>query len=50
MRTFATTTLSFVLMVLNGTVTILAFSGVLWSISRSLFAGGGRLRGDGLAR
>ena len=31
-RTFTTTTLSFVLMVLN-TITIIAFSGVLWSIS-----------------
>jgi putative ATP-binding cassette transporter len=37
-RTFSTTTLSFVLMVLNGTVTIIAFSGVLWSITPVLFA------------
>jgi vitamin B12/bleomycin/antimicrobial peptide transport system ATP-binding/permease protein len=37
-RTFTTTTLSFVLMVLNGTVTIVAFSGVLWSITPYLFA------------
>ena len=34
-RTFTTTTLSFVLMVLNGSITIVAFSGVLWSISRT---------------
>jgi putative ATP-binding cassette transporter len=37
-RTFTTTTLSFVLMVLNGTITIIAFSGVLWSITPELFA------------
>jgi putative ATP-binding cassette transporter len=37
-RTFTTTTLSFVLMVLNGTITIIAFSGVLWSITPGLFA------------
>src|SRR5262249_58023624 len=37
-RTFTTTTLSFVLMVLNGSITILAFSGVLWSITPVLFA------------
>jgi putative ATP-binding cassette transporter len=37
-RTFTTSTLSFVLMVLNGTVTIVAFSGVLWSITPVLFA------------
>jgi putative ATP-binding cassette transporter len=37
-RTFTTSTLSFVLMVLNGTVTIIAFSGVLWSITPVLFA------------
>jgi putative ATP-binding cassette transporter len=36
-RTFTTTTLSFVLMLLNGTITIIAFSGVLWSISPGLF-------------
>lgn len=36
-RTFSTTTLSFVLMSLNGLITVLAFSGVLWSISPSLF-------------
>ena len=36
-RTFTTSTLSFVLMVLNGTITIIAFSGVLWSITPVLF-------------
>jgi putative ATP-binding cassette transporter len=36
-RTFTVTTLSFVLMALNSTFTILAFSGVLWSISPLLF-------------
>ncbi|MGE3500113.1 MAG: ABC transporter ATP-binding protein/permease [Candidatus Binatia bacterium] len=37
-RTFATTTLSLLLVWLNGTFTILAFAGVLWSISPLLFA------------
>jgi putative ATP-binding cassette transporter len=37
-RAFTTTTLSFVLMLCNATVTVVAFSGVLWSISRTLFA------------
>ncbi|SMF96546.1 putative ATP-binding cassette transporter [Methylomagnum ishizawai] len=36
-RVFTTTTLSFALMLLNGTFTALAFSGVLWSISPRLF-------------
>lgn len=36
-KTFTVTTLSFTLMVLNGTFTALAFSGVLWSISPILF-------------
>ncbi|PIP45108.1 MAG: ABC transporter [Deltaproteobacteria bacterium CG23_combo_of_CG06-09_8_20_14_all_51_20] len=36
-RTFSTTTLSFILMSLNGLITVLAFSGVLWSISPQLF-------------
>jgi len=36
-RSFTATTLSFVLMLLNATLTILAFSGVLWSISPLLF-------------
>jgi vitamin B12/bleomycin/antimicrobial peptide transport system ATP-binding/permease protein len=36
-RAFAVTTLSFVLMVLNATFGIVAFSGVLWSISPPLF-------------
>jgi putative ATP-binding cassette transporter len=37
-RAFTVTTLSFVLMLLNGTITVVAFSGVLWSISPLLFA------------
>jgi len=37
-RAFTATTLSFVLMLSNTAVTVLAFSGVLWSISRTLFA------------
>jgi putative ATP-binding cassette transporter len=37
-RTFTATTLSLLLVWLNGTFTILAFSGVLWSISPLLFA------------
>jgi len=47
LRAFAVTTLSFVLMALNSSFTIVAFSGVLWSISPLLFvvavlyAGGG---------
>jgi putative ATP-binding cassette transporter len=36
-RAFTVTTLSFVLMVLNSSFTIVAFSGVLWSISPVLF-------------
>lgn len=36
-RAYCTTTLSFVLMLLNGTLTVIAFSGVLWSISPLLF-------------
>jgi len=36
-RSFSTTTLSFVLMLSNGALTALAFSGVLWSISPTLF-------------
>ena len=36
-RLLTTTTLSFVLMVLNGTMTVLSFSGVLWTISPKLF-------------
>jgi putative ATP-binding cassette transporter len=36
-RAFTTTTISFVLMLLNGTLTVIAFSGVLWSISPLLF-------------
>jgi putative ATP-binding cassette transporter len=36
-RGFATATISFALMLLNGTFTIIAFSGVLWSISSTLF-------------
>ena len=36
-RQLTTTTLSFVLMVLNGTIAVLSFSGVLWTISPKLF-------------
>src|SRR4030095_9601728 len=36
-RTFVQMTLSLLLMFLNGTITVVAFSGVLWSISRTLF-------------
>lgn len=36
-RNLTTTTLTFVLMVVNGSFTILAFSGVLWTISPLLF-------------
>jgi putative ATP-binding cassette transporter len=36
-RAFTTTTISFVLMLLNGSLTVIAFSGVLWSISPLLF-------------
>lgn len=36
-RQLTTTTLSFLLMILNGTMTVLSFSGVLWTISPKLF-------------
>jgi vitamin B12/bleomycin/antimicrobial peptide transport system ATP-binding/permease protein len=36
-RTFTTTTLSFILLFLNASFTVFAFSGVLWSISPRLF-------------
>ena len=36
-RAFTTTSLSFTLLIINGTVTALSFSGVLWSISPMLF-------------
>jgi len=36
-RAFTTTTLSFILLILNGTFTAVTFSGVLWSISPFLF-------------
>jgi vitamin B12/bleomycin/antimicrobial peptide transport system ATP-binding/permease protein len=36
-RAFTTTTLSFLLLILNGTLTAISFSGVLWSISPLLF-------------
>lgn len=36
-KTFTTTSLSFLILILNGTITALAFSGVLWSISPVLF-------------
>lgn len=37
-RAFTTTTLSFTLLFLSGTITALSFSGVLWTISPLLFA------------
>jgi len=37
-RALTTTSLSFLLMILNGTFTAISFSGVLWSISPPLFA------------
>lgn len=36
-RAFTTTTLGFVLLIVNGTITALSFSGVLWTISPMLF-------------
>ncbi|MES2477422.1 MAG: SbmA/BacA-like family transporter [Verrucomicrobiota bacterium] len=50
-RQLTTTTLSFVLMILNGTLTVLSFSGVLWAISPKLFliAIAYALTGSGLA-
>lgn len=36
-KAFATTTLSFTLLIINGTITAVSFSGVLWSISPRLF-------------
>ena len=36
-RTYTTTSLSFLLMVLNSTFSVIAFSGVMWSISPRLF-------------
>jgi vitamin B12/bleomycin/antimicrobial peptide transport system ATP-binding/permease protein len=36
-RTYTASTLSFMIMLLNGTFTVIAFSGVLWSISPLLF-------------
>lgn len=36
-RAFTTTTLSFTLLIVNGTLTAISFSGVLWSISPMLF-------------
>jgi vitamin B12/bleomycin/antimicrobial peptide transport system ATP-binding/permease protein len=36
-RAFTTTTLSFLLLIINGTLTAISFSGVLWSISPTLF-------------
>ena len=36
-KQLTTTTLSFLLMVLNGTLTVFSFSGVLWTISPKLF-------------
>jgi putative ATP-binding cassette transporter len=37
-KAFTTTTLSFLLLFLNGSITAVSFSGVLWSISPMLFA------------
>lgn len=37
-KSFTTTTLSFLLLIINGSVTIIAFSGVIWTISPILFA------------
>ena len=39
-RTFVTMTLSLALLLMNATLTVLAFSGVLWTISRTLFVAG----------
>jgi len=36
-RAFSTTALSFTLLIVNGTITAISFSGVLWSISPQLF-------------
>ncbi|MEO5713752.1 MAG: ABC transporter transmembrane domain-containing protein [Luteolibacter sp.] len=36
-RAFTTTTLSFILLIFNGTLTAVSFSGVLWTISPQLF-------------
>ena len=36
-RAFTTTTLSFILLIVNGTLTAVSFSGVLWTISPFLF-------------
>lgn len=36
-RQLTTTTLSFILMIINGTLTVVSFSGVLWMISPKLF-------------
>ncbi len=36
-RAFTTTTLSFILLIVNGTLTAISFSGVLWTISPFLF-------------
>jgi putative ATP-binding cassette transporter len=36
-RAFTTTTLSFTLLIINGSLTAISFSGVLWSISPGLF-------------
>lgn len=46
-RAFTTTTLSFVLLILNGTFTVIAFAGVMWSISPLLFVVGVLYAGAG---
>jgi putative ATP-binding cassette transporter len=48
-RTFATTSLSLILMLLNAGITVVAFSGVMWSISPLLFAGAAVYAGVGSA-
>jgi len=36
-KSFTVTTLSFFLLIMNGTITVIAFSGVMWTISPTLF-------------
>ena len=48
-RAFTATTISFVLMLLNGTLTVVAFSGVLWSISPMLLGYPSCMRRQALA-
>jgi putative ATP-binding cassette transporter len=46
-RAFTTTTLSFVLLFLNGSFTVVAFAGVMWAISPLLFVVGALYAGVG---